>query len=72
MPKESYLPPLLIFPKKKEKKKNAEGTAASYFSAKNSETITSSGLEAAHSSKNPFFQRVPFSVPALIFEPIKL
>lgn len=53
MPKESYLPPSFIFPKKK--KKNAEGTAASYFSAKNSETITSSGLEAAHSSKNPFF-----------------
>lgn len=67
MPKESYQPPSLISPKN-----IIEETAASYFSAKNSETSTSPGSEASAFLEDSFFQRVPFSVPTLIFEPIKL
>lgn len=71
MPKESYLPPLLIFPKKKEKK-NAEGTAAPYFSAKKLRNNYKLRIRGSTFLEESPFQRVPFSVPALIFEPIKL
>ena len=69
--KESYQPPSLISP---EKHHWGNGSLLLLLSQK-SETITSPGSEAERSSKLLFFfffQLVPFSAPALIFEPIKL
>lgn len=68
MPKDSYLPPLLVF--HKDRKRNSEGAGSLQFSLpKNSENNHKTpDYRRQHSSKKPFSSLCWSFVPALIFE----